>query len=308
MSALITPLANDELDVAALGDLVEYQIDSGAKGLVIGGGTGEFGSLSLSERAALAEHVVALVDGRVPVVVQTGALATRDAVWLSVRAQQAGADALLLISPYGEAISWRERYDYYGQLTASTTLPVMIYNTPPAGLLDLEQLTQLAAFPTVGAVKDSAGDSAFLNDVLAARDGHGLEVYVGSDTLLLEGLLAGVTGCVFGAASFIPGPIVHLVERSFAGAPRQELLTIWRALRPFLRFLELSSNYMSLCKVGCRRIGIDAGNVRSPYLMPEPAELEAFGRRFEELNAALSEQGIAAPFASHQTHRSAASR
>lgn len=308
MTALVTPLADDEIDVTALGALIEYQIAAGATGLVIGGGTGEFGSLTLTERAELAEHVVALVDGRVTVVVQTGALATRDAVWLSHRAQQAGADALLVISPFGEAITWRERYDYYVRVTASTPLPVMIYNTPPAGLLDLEQLIQLSTLPTVGAVKDSAGDSMFLNDLLAARPQHGLEVYLGSDTMLLEGLLAGVTGCVFGVTSFIPGPIAHLVERSFAGASSQELLPLWHALRPFLRFVEESSNYMSFCKVGCRRIGIDAGEVRSPYLMPEPAEIELFDRRFEELRGALSEQGIAAPSAAHPIEQSAESR
>ncbi|WP_375399729.1 dihydrodipicolinate synthase family protein [uncultured Amnibacterium sp.] len=306
MTALVTPLADDEIDVAALGRLIDYQVDAGAKGLVIGGGTGEFGSLSLAERAELAEHVVALADGRLTVVVQTGALATRDAVWLSRRAQQAGADALLVISPFGEAINWRERYDYYGQVTASTTLPVMIYNTPPAGLLDLEQLMQLSTLPTVGAVKDSAGDSMFLNDLLAARPEHGLEVYLGSDTMLLEGLLAGVTGCVFGVTSFIPGPIAHLVERSFAGASSQELLPIWGALRPFLRFVEESSNYMSFCKVGCRRIGIDAGAVRSPYLMPDPAEIELFDRHFEHVRAALSEQGLPDRFAVPHAQSSAA--
>ena len=157
LTALVTPLADDTIDVPSIAPLVDHQIAAGINGLVVAGGTGEYSLLTLAERQLLAAESVAVVGGRVPVIVQTGALTTRDAIILSQHAEQVGADAIMVASPYGEPISWAERLRFYEVLTANVSLPVLVYNTPPSGLLGLEQIQQLAELPHVEGVKDSSG-------------------------------------------------------------------------------------------------------------------------------------------------------
>lgn len=288
LSALVTPLSDDQLDVDSLARLVEFQIENGARGLVVGGGTGEFGALSIDERARLAAEVVRLSAGRLPVIVQTGALATRDALTLGKHASDSGADGLLVASPFGEPISWNERFHFYQDIASSAELPVMIYNTPPAGLLDIDQVDQLAQLPNVSAIKDSSGDPAFLGDILAAYPSEELAVYVGADSLLYDAVAAGAHGAVFGCASFIPGLLSRLTDDLHASGPTDDSAAAWGHLRPFLRFIETSSNYVALCKLGCGLVGVDVGVVRAPYLMPESDEIDRFIAQFEVLTSAFS--------------------
>ena len=113
LTALVTPLADDALDVHTLAEVIERQVAAGIAGLVIGGGTGEYGVLSMDERQQLAAEAVRFTAGRVPVIVQTGTLATRDAITLSRQAEAVGADAIMTASPFGEVISWPERLHFY---------------------------------------------------------------------------------------------------------------------------------------------------------------------------------------------------
>ena len=283
LTALVTPLGNDELDVDALGHLIEYQIAAGVSGVVIGGGTGEYGALSLEERRRLAREAVRIIDGRVAAVVQTGALATRDAIALSRDAESIGATGLLVASPFGEPINWTERRHFYAEVTASVELPIMIYNTPPSGLLTLDELKVLANLPNVSAVKDSSGDPVFMGDVLTWSAHADFAVYVGLDSSLYDAISAGARGAVFGAANVVPGPVSDVARDLRQNGPSRDSYQRWQPLRGFLRFMENSPNYMALCKAGCELNGIHVGQVRPPYLMPEPAEITELASRLTEI-------------------------
>lgn len=275
LTALLTPMRDDSLDIEALEAVVEYQVAGGVSGLVIAGGTGEYGTLSLGERERLAVESIRIAGGRLPVVVQTGALATRDAARLSAHAQEAGADAIMVASPFGEPISWRERLYFYEQLTQRVSLPVMIYNTPPSGLLTLEQALLLAELPHVEAIKDSSGSPELMGDLVAwsLEPNHALAVYVGLDSLLYEAVAAGANGAVFGAANLIPGPLSAVARSVQENGPTEDSRELWRQIRPLLRFMEVSPNYVALCKAGMRLAGIPAGQPREPYLPPEGREI-----------------------------------
>jgi 4-hydroxy-tetrahydrodipicolinate synthase len=286
LTALVTPLRDDALNIDALAQLVELQIHAGVSGLVVGGGTGEFGTLSLSERRQLAEELIRLVAGRVPVMVQTGALATRDAIALSQHAQEAGAFGLLLASPFGEPINWRERFTYYEQVNASVDLPIMVYNTPPAGVLTFNEIQQLATLSNVSAIKDTSGDPGLLGDLLTTP-GQDLQVYVGMDTLLFDAISSGASGAIFGAPNFIPDVLTRMIELVRTSQGEAKTTELWRELRSFLRFMEISPNYMSLCKAGCALEGIDVGDVRPPYLKTSEAEKEELAQRLSKLRATL---------------------
>jgi 4-hydroxy-tetrahydrodipicolinate synthase len=288
MTALVTPLCEDGVDLPALGKIVEFQIGAGVSGLVIGGGTGEFGALSLGERQQLAEHTIAAVGGRIPVVIQTGALTTHDAVALSAHAQAAGADAIMVASPFGEPINWRERFHFYEVVTGAASVPVMVYNTPPSGLLTFKQLQQLASLPHVSAIKDSSGTPDLMGDLIAwAPEGFG--VYVGLDSFCYEAIASGATGAVFGTGNLIPEALAAVLGSVREHGPTIESRTLWAEhIRPFLRMLEASPNYMSACKAGIAHLGYPAGDVREPYLMPEQLELDAIASGIDAVNAAYA--------------------
>jgi 4-hydroxy-tetrahydrodipicolinate synthase len=292
LTALVTPMKDDKVHGAALGPVVDRQIGTGIRGLVVGGGTGEYGALTSDERQQLATEAIAAVGGRVPVVIQTGALTTRDAVTLSQHAEQAGAAAIMVASPFGEPINWRERLRFYEVLTAEISLPVMIYNTPPSGLLTFGQIRQLAELPHVSAVKDSSGNPELMGDLVEWAEGTDFAVYVGVDSLLYDAVRTGARGAVFGAANLIPGPLSAVARSLLRNGATAESAALWRQIRPFLRFMEKSPNYYSLCKAGLALQGFEVGDVRAPYLMPDAEEVKELGERLETVTRAFEESPL----------------
>lgn len=292
LTALVTPLADDTPNLDVVTALIDHQIANGISGFIVGGGTGEYGVLSLDERKELAVAAIAAAEGRVPVVVQTGTLSTRDAVELSRHAQESGADAIMVASPFGEAINWHERFHFYEVLTAAVSLPVMIYNTPPSGLLTLDQIKELATLPNICAVKDSSGMPELMGDLVEFAEGTDFGVYVGLDSLLYDAVRTGARGAVFGAANLIPGPLSAVAASLRADGPTAENDALWRHIRPFLRFVEVSPNYVALCKAGLALQGFEVGPAREPYLMPEEAEVKELGERLRVLERAFAESPL----------------
>lgn len=293
LTALVTPLQDDEVDVGALEALVEQQVSGGVNGLVVGGGTGEFYTLTMVERQLLATETVRAVGGRIPVVVQTGALSTRSALTLGRQAEAAGASALMVASPFGDPINWAERLRFYEVVSGAVSIPVMIYNTPPSGFLTFAQIRELAELPNITAVKDSSGSSELMGDLLAWA-GPEFGVYIGSDNLLYEAIGLGARGVVFGTANLIPQQLSALVTtlRETGGTPA--LQALWQQhLRPFLRFVESSPNYMALCKAGLALLGLPVGDVREPFLMPAQGEVDELARRLDALAAAFERSSMA---------------
>ncbi|WP_375479768.1 dihydrodipicolinate synthase family protein [uncultured Jatrophihabitans sp.] len=288
LTPLVTPLRDDAVDNEALDRLVESQLAAGVNGIVAGGGTGEFGALGTDERMSITESLITLLDGRVPLIVQTGALATRDSVQLSVAAERAGATGLLLASPFGEPITWRERKRFYEDVADAVSLPIMIYNTPPSGLLAFEQIEELAKIENITAIKDSSGDMTLLGDLLAKARAEDFHVYVGWDSLALPAVARGADGLIIGVANVIAREVTTLLAMRRTSGETDEYAHLAEQLRLFLRFMERSTNYIALCKFGLRLDGLDVGDPRRPYLLPPDDELEHFTGRLQELRSAFS--------------------
>jgi 4-hydroxy-tetrahydrodipicolinate synthase len=283
VTALVTPLQNDEVHRASLETLIDYQIANGASGFVVSGGTGEHSTLAFGERSRLIRDAVQITRGRIPVIAATGCLSTRDTIRLSQDATEAGAAGLLVASPYGEPINWRERYAFYEALAGSVSVPIMIYNTPPAGLLSFEQVQQLAKLRNISGIKDSSGNPELMGDLVMWAKEIDFGVYVGKDSFLYEAISTGADGAIFGAANFIPAELARLIGLVHSGAPTSQALELWTRLRPLLRIMEQASNYVGLCKAGCKLRGLDVGTVRQPYLMPESREIALLTQSLKQL-------------------------
>src|SRR5918911_502487 len=147
LPALITPFTDDggAIDTNSLAAIVERLIGAGVGGLVPGGSTGEFTTLTNAERRELVETTVEAAAGRVPVVAGTGALSTRETVELSVHAERSGAAAVMIVPPFYEALSWRELLAHYTAVADAIEIPIMYYNLPSATGVKLTAAQELWA-------------------------------------------------------------------------------------------------------------------------------------------------------------------
>ena len=167
--ALVTPFTADgsEIDVAALDAHVDRMIREGVQGLVPGGSSGEFTTLTIDERKQLTELVVKAAAGRVPVVAGTGALSTKDNVELAVHAAQAGADALMIVPPFYEAPDLDAFKGLLREVYAAAQLPIMYYNIPSVSGLSLTpaEIASLADVEGVRYLKDTSGNAPALTEL-----------------------------------------------------------------------------------------------------------------------------------------------
>src|SRR5689334_18280999 len=207
LPALITPFTEDggAIDTQALAANVERLIAGGVGGLVPGGSTGEFTTLTNTERRQLTEATVEAAAGRVPVVAGTGALSTAETVELSVHAERAGAAAVMVVPPFYDALSWRELQAHYAAVADAIGIPIMYYNLPSATGITLTA-EQLRALP-IASLKDTGGDATVATELIQT---DGPTLLNGWDTLTFAALAAGVKAVVWGTAAIIPEPCVEL--------------------------------------------------------------------------------------------------
>src|SRR5690606_25492201 len=138
ITALVTPFQKDgSLDEKAFRDLVDWQIQEGTKGLVPVGTTGESPTLSHEEHADVVKMCVEIAAGRVPVIAGAGSNSTREAIYLAQHAQEVGADAVLVVTPYYNKPNQRGLYEHYAAIARAVTLPIIIYNIPPRSVIDM---------------------------------------------------------------------------------------------------------------------------------------------------------------------------
>jgi len=262
LPALITPFTDDgsAIDTGALTALVDRVINAGVGGLVPGGSTGEFTTLTNGERRLLVEVTVEAAAGRVAVVAGTGALSTRETVELSVHAEQAGAGAVMVVPPFYDALSWRELVAHYTAVAEAIDVPIMYYNLPSATGVKLTA-AQLSELP-ISSLKDTGGDFAAATELIQT---DGPTLLNGWDTLTFAALAAGVSAVVWGTASIIPEQCVELHRLLIDDLDLSAARELWSRLWPLCQFLEAQS-YPAAVKAGCRLMGDTTGPVRAPLL------------------------------------------
>jgi 4-hydroxy-tetrahydrodipicolinate synthase len=288
LPALITPFTDDgrRVDTDALAENVERLIRGGIGGLVPGGSTGEFTTLSHDERRQLAESTIAAADGRLPVVVGTGALTTAETIELSVHAERSGADAVMIVPPFYDALGWRELLAHYTAIAERIAIPIMYYNLPSASgvRLDADQFRELRRAANVTCLKDTGGDAVAATQLIQAHDGPIL--LNGWDTLTFAALAAGVRAVVWGAASILPEQCATLHRLLIDDIDLPAARDLWARLWPLCQFLERHS-YAAAVKTACALVGDTTGPVRAP-LLPLDDESTAELQRLLERARAVS--------------------
>jgi 4-hydroxy-tetrahydrodipicolinate synthase len=262
LPALITPFTDDgaAIDTDALAANVDRLVGAGVGGLVPGGSTGEFTTLTNAERRRLIEVTVEAAAGRVPVVAGTGALTTRETVELSVHAERAGAAAVMIVPPFYDALSWRELVAHYRAVADAIGIPIMYYNLPSASGVTLTA-AQLRELP-ITSLKDTGGDATAATELIQT---DGPTLLNGWDTLTFAALAAGVRAVVWGTASIVPEQCVELHRLLIDDIDLPAARELWARLWPLCQFLE-GQSYAAAVKTACGLVGDTTGPVRAPLL------------------------------------------
>jgi 4-hydroxy-tetrahydrodipicolinate synthase len=281
--ALTTPFDHDlAIDWTALRAHATWVVDHRIQGLVAGGSLGEGSTLSLEERLRLVRELVAGLGGDTPVVAAVAASRTADAVELTRGAAQAGASGLLILPPYVYRTDPRETMSHFSEVLGATSLPCMLYNNPSAYGTDVlpEQILQLAEEHSVlTGVKESSGDVRRITGIRALL-GNRLDVAVGLDDAILEGIHAGAVGWVAGLANAFPGASAELFDRAVRGS-EESACELYRWFLPLLR-MDTTTKFVQQIKLLQSEVGHGSTRVRPP-------RLELVGDELNATRAALRE-------------------
>ncbi|MEI5522063.1 4-hydroxy-tetrahydrodipicolinate synthase [Streptomyces brasiliscabiei] len=271
LTALASPFAPDgQLDEKTLRRLVDRSIDGGVDGVVACGSTGEFAAMSASERRRVVETVVDQAAGRVPVIAQTGAVSTREAIELSRHAQDAGASVLMVVAPYYEPLTLDETLHYLRTVADAVDLPIMLYNLPGATGVNLspETVGRLAReVDNIRYIKDTSADMAQAGQLIH-RYGDVISTFVGWDSLLLQAISEGAAGVMAGTANVMPAQLVS-VHRALRDGDLARARAEWARIYPLMDAI-MSAPFIPAVKAALNAAGIPVGEPREPLLGLDP--------------------------------------
>lgn len=215
--ALVTPFRDGQVDFPALADLVDYIIEGGVHGLVPCGTTGESPTLDDEEHAAIVAAVAKQTRGRVPVVAGTGTNCTRKTIKLTQNAVKAGADGVMLVSPYYNKPSQTGLYEHFSAVASRVDVPIMLYNIPGrTGVeISVETIARLhEAHSNIQAVKHATGNVDGASRLAAASD---ITIMAGDDTLTLPLMSVGAVGVVSVLGNLMPRELTTMVDAALEG-------------------------------------------------------------------------------------------
>ena len=218
LTALVTPFKNGSLDEAAFRGLVSWQIEQGSHGLVPVGTTGESPTLSHAEHHRVVEMCIDEAKGRVPVIAGAGSNSTREAVDLAVHAEKAGADAVLVVTPYYNKPTQEGMYQHFKAVNVAIGIPIIIYNIPPRSVVDMsvETMTRLFELKNIAGVKDATANLARVSQQRHAMGPDFIQLS-GEDMTALAYMAAGGHGCISVVANVAPKLCADLMSAVMQG-------------------------------------------------------------------------------------------
>ncbi len=257
--------ADDKLDFPLFAKNLKAQLDAGVEGIVLGGTLGESSVLSNDEKFELVRFAIDQVAGKVPVILNIAEGSTREAVSLAVTAEKLGAKGLMMLPPMRYKSDHRETVAFYKAVATSTPLPIMVYNNPVDYKVEvtLDMFAELAAFPTIQAVKESTRDVSNVTRMIN-RFGDRFKILTGVDPLAMESLVMGAVGWVAGLVCAFPAETVAIYKLIKAGRI-EEARVIYRWFLPLLD-LDIHSKLVQYIKLAEAEAGLGSEYVRAPRL------------------------------------------
>jgi dihydrodipicolinate synthase/N-acetylneuraminate lyase len=273
--AITTAFTKDyRVDPAFIAEHCGWLLDNGCAGIVALGSLGEGATLAYDEKLQILKTCVEASHSAGPVVAAISALSTAEAVNLAKAAADAGCDGLMVLPPYVYSGDWREMKAHVAAVFKATPLSCMLYNNPVAYGTDFlpEQIRELAAeYENFEAVKESSTDVRRVTGIRVLVDDR-LEILVGVDDAIVEGIAAGAVGWIAGLANALPRESVELFNCALNGE-RDKASQLYRWFLPLLR-MDTVPKFVQLIKLVQEEVGMGSARVRAPRLELSEQELE----------------------------------
>lgn len=242
ITALVTPMQNDQVDTARLRKLVEFHIQEGTHALVAAGTTGESGTLTHEEKLLVIKTVIEQAAERIPVIAGTAANATQATIELTKQAMELGAHAALIMTPAYIKPTQEGLFQHYSQIADAVHLPIILYNVPTRTACDLlpETVGRLSHSSNIIGIKEATGTMERLRQLQHATEGR-LDIYSGDDLTCAEWILAGAKGVISVTANVAPKWMAKMVDSAIDG-DKAGCVSINEQLMPLHRLMFVESN------------------------------------------------------------------
>jgi 4-hydroxy-tetrahydrodipicolinate synthase len=276
-TAVVTPFdPQGMLDREGLRSNLRYQLRHQVDGIVVLGTTGEDPTLNPLEKQSIVEIAREEIDGKASLIVGTGSYSTETTIASTRKAEEMGADAALIVTPYYNRPTQEGLFRHFAAICDAVSLPICIYNIQgrTGQNLQTETLQRLMQFPSIIGVKEASGDILQIHDVIekARQNRNSFSVLSGDDALTLPLMALGGDGVISVASNLIPGPIHNLVRAASAG-DFAEARALHYQMLPFFKAAFIETNPIPI-KAAMQLCGMAAGSCRLPLCELAPASLQ----------------------------------
>ena len=283
-TAIITPFTEDGVNFEEFRKLIEFQISEGVDSIIVCGTTGESSTMTTEEKKETIKFAIDVANKRVPIIAGTGCNCTKSAIDMSKYAEEVGADAVLVVTPYYNKTTQAGLVAHYKAIADSITIPIILYNVPSRTGLNISPATclELSKIDNIVAIKEASGNISQVAEI-ANLCGENLAIYSGNDDQILPILSLGGLGVISVLSNVIPKDVHVMVESFFNG-------DIKKATKLQLDTLKLTSALFSEVnpipvKAACNMMGFNCGIPRLPLI-----EMSEAGK--ENLKNEMNNYGI----------------
>ena len=283
-TAIITPFTEEGVNFTEFERLINFQIDNGADSIIVCGTTGESSTMSLEEKKATIQFAIRVVNKRIPVIAGTGGNCTKSAIEMTKFAEEAGADAVLVVTPYYNKTTQAGLIAHYTAIANSTKLPIIMYNVPGRTGLNITPSTclELSKIDNIVAIKEASGNLSQVAEIAAlCRDN--LHIYSGNDDQILPVLSLGGIGVISVLSNIVP-EVVHKMTYSFFDGDIKEAINLQLDTVDLTSSLFCEVNPIPV-KAAMNMVGFNVGTPRLPLI-----EMSEAGK--ERLRKSLTNFGV----------------
>lgn len=287
--AIITPMKkNLEVDYDKLGAIVEDQIQNGTDSIIITGTTGEASTLTVEEHLEAIRAAVSFAKKRIPVIAGTGSNCTQTAIELSKEAQKAGADGLLVVTPYYNKATQKGLINHYTRIAGEVDLPIILYNVPGRTGCKIAPETAAALVKDVENIvgmKDAVGDISYSLKVMELTQGD-IDLYSGEDGQVIPLLACGGIG-VISVLSNVAPKFTHDMVMNYLNGNREEALKMQLKAIPLVEALFCEVNPIPV-KAAMNLMGWEVGSLRAPLSDMEPENVKKLAKAMQDFGIKLA--------------------
>jgi 4-hydroxy-tetrahydrodipicolinate synthase len=264
-TAIITPFTKDGVNFEEFGKMIEFQIEQGVDAIIVCGTTGESSTMTVEERKETIKCAIETVAGRIPVIAGTGSNCTASAIEMSKWAEEAGADAVLLVTPYYNKTTQEGLIAHYTAIAKEITIPIILYNVPSRTGLNIAPKTclELSKVKNIVAIKEASGNLSQIAEI-ASLCGDNLAIYSGNDDQIVPILSLGGIGVISVLSHLVPND-VHTMVISFLDGDTKTATKLQLDTLNLTKALFSEVNPIPV-KAACNMMGFNVGIPRLPLI------------------------------------------